>query len=109
MGDNGTLFSIADSATGSLMSVNDISGLPILEVFSDDIVVMGKHDENTLYVDTDQVGIGVSTIDSSARFEIAATTSNSTVGGVLMPRMTTADRDTISGPATGLFVQPLRG
>ena len=40
-GNSGQLFGIADSLTGSLMSVNDISGIPILEVFSDNTVVMG--------------------------------------------------------------------
>lgn len=40
-GNSGSLFSITDQLSGSLMSVNDISGLPILEVFSDNRVVMG--------------------------------------------------------------------
>jgi hypothetical protein len=31
-GTQGQLFSVVDGLTGSLMSVNDISGLPILEV-----------------------------------------------------------------------------
>ena len=34
-GSQGQLFSVVDSLSGSLMSVNDVSGLPILEVFSD--------------------------------------------------------------------------
>lgn len=34
-GSTGTLFSAVDSMTGSLMSVTDASGIPILEVFSD--------------------------------------------------------------------------
>jgi hypothetical protein len=42
-GSQGQLFSIVDTLSGSLMSVNDISGLPILEVFSDDRVVMGTY------------------------------------------------------------------
>ena len=42
-GSQGQLFSIADSLSGSLMSVNDVSGLPILEVFSSDTVVMGTY------------------------------------------------------------------
>jgi hypothetical protein len=39
------------------MSVNDISGLPILEVFSDDRVVMGSFNKNTLVVTGSRVGI----------------------------------------------------
>jgi len=42
-GSQGQLFSVVDSLTGSLMSVNDVSGLPILEVFSNDTVVMGTY------------------------------------------------------------------
>ena len=42
-GSQGQLFSVVDELSGSLMSVNDISGLPILEVFSDDRVVMGTY------------------------------------------------------------------
>jgi len=41
-GANGSLFSISDSLSGSLMSVNDVSGLPAFEVFSDNRVVVGQ-------------------------------------------------------------------
>jgi hypothetical protein len=57
-GNSGSLFSITDQLSGSLMSVNDISGLPILEVFSDDRVVMGTVNRNTLVVTGSRVGIG---------------------------------------------------
>ncbi|RDK88901.1 cell wall anchor protein [Marinirhabdus gelatinilytica] len=46
-----------------------------------------------------QVGIGTVTPDPSAAFEIS-----STDGGMLTPRMTTAQRTGISNPATGLLV-----
>lgn len=42
-GSQGELFSVTDSLTGSLFSVNDISGLPILEVFSDNTTLMGNY------------------------------------------------------------------
>jgi hypothetical protein len=60
-GNSGSLFGILDSFDGSLMSVNDISGLPILEVFSDDRVVMGTFNQNTLVVTGSNVGIGTAT------------------------------------------------
>jgi len=41
-GSSGELFSITDSLVGSLFAVNDISGLPILEVFDNDTVLMGN-------------------------------------------------------------------
>jgi hypothetical protein len=42
-GSSGELFSVTDSLIGSLFSVNDISGLPILEVFSDNTTLMGSY------------------------------------------------------------------
>jgi hypothetical protein len=42
-GRSGELFSVVDGLTGSLFSVNNISGLPIIEVFSDDTILMGDY------------------------------------------------------------------
>jgi hypothetical protein len=42
-GSSGELFSITDNLSGSLFSVNDISGLPIFEVFSDDKIIQGDY------------------------------------------------------------------
>jgi hypothetical protein len=42
-GSQGELFTITDSLSGSLFAVNDISGLPILEVFSDNTTLMGSY------------------------------------------------------------------
>jgi hypothetical protein len=61
-GSQGQLFSVTDSLSGSLMSVNDISGIPILEVFSDDKVVMGTFGANTLVVSGSKVGIGTANL-----------------------------------------------
>jgi hypothetical protein len=47
-GSQGELFSITDSLSGSLYSVNDISGLPILEVFSDNTVLIGNYQDPML-------------------------------------------------------------
>ena len=54
-GSQGQLFSIVDSLSGSLMSVNDVSGLPILEVFSDDKVVIGTYGAPGLIVSASRV------------------------------------------------------
>jgi hypothetical protein len=43
LGSSGELFSVTDSLTGSLFSVNDISGLPIVEVFSNNTILMGNY------------------------------------------------------------------
>ena len=42
-GSSGELFSVTDSLIGSLFSVNDISGLPVLEAFSDNTILMGSY------------------------------------------------------------------
>ena len=49
-GSQGQLFSVIDALSGSLMSVNDVSGLPILEVFSDDRVVLGTYGAPALVI-----------------------------------------------------------
>ena len=46
-----------------------------------------------------QVGIGTTTPDASAELDITSTTS-----GILIPRMTQAQRDAIVAPATGLLI-----
>jgi hypothetical protein len=55
---SGSLFSISDTFSGSLMSVNDVSGLPIFEVFSDDRVIAGSFNKNTLNVSGSDIGLG---------------------------------------------------
>ena len=55
-GSNGRLFTVNNTVTGSIFSVNDVAGLPIVEVFSDDKVVMGKYASDALVVS----GSGVS-------------------------------------------------
>ncbi len=49
-GSEGQLFSVTDSLTGVLLSVNDISGIPIFEVSSDDTVKMGTFGAEGLIV-----------------------------------------------------------
>lgn len=84
-GASGSLFGITDSLSGSLMSVNDISGLPILEVFSDDRVVMGSYNRNTLVVTGSRVGIdkAVPTADLDISGSVLITGSLATTGLVL--------------------------
>jgi len=51
------------------------------------------------FISTAQVGIGTTTPDASASLEISSTTA-----GVLIPRMTQVQRNTIASPATGLLI-----
>ena len=74
-GTQGSLFSVDDSLSGSLMSVNDISGLPILEVFSDDRLVVGTYNSNALVVTGSRVGIG--TNNPIAKLQVSGNISGS--------------------------------
>jgi len=58
-GAQGQLFSVIDTFSGSLMSVNDISGFPILDVKSDDTITMGTYGSNALLVSQSAVVVGV--------------------------------------------------
>ena len=64
-GSSGQLFSISDSLIGSLFSVNDISGLPVLEAFSNSTILMGDYNAPSLNT-TKKVGsvTGTTTIYS---------------------------------------------
>ena len=62
-GNAGELFTVTDSLTGSLMSVNDISGLPILEVFDDNTILMGDYQSPSLNTTTKSV------LNSSASYQ----------------------------------------
>ena len=42
-GSVGELFTITDSLTGQLFAVNNVSGLPILEVYDDNTILMGNN------------------------------------------------------------------
>jgi hypothetical protein len=78
-GAQGRLFSVTDALTGSLMSVNDITGLPILEVLDTDTVIAGSYNTNTFIVSGTRIAIG-RTIDSTAKVAISG---NTTVSGTL--------------------------
>lgn len=47
-GNAGELFTVVDSLSGSLFSVNDISGLPIIEAFDDSTILMGNYSAPSL-------------------------------------------------------------
>jgi hypothetical protein len=56
-GSQGTLFEITDNLSGSLFTVADISGVPILEVFSDDTVKLGTFGNEAIVVNGDTADI----------------------------------------------------
>lgn len=72
-GTYGVLFNVTDNKDGLLHSVNDVSGLPILQVYSWDYVQMGKWNKNTLIVNSDKVGVGLTA--PSTKLHVYATQS----------------------------------
>ena len=61
-GANGRLFGVTDEVTGTVFSVNDAAGLPIIEVESTsttDTITMGTYNSNALVVAGDSVGVGI--------------------------------------------------
>ena len=72
-GTNGTLFSVVDDLSDSLMSVNNSAGLPVLEVFADDRIVAGQYGQNDLIVINNKVGIG--TNNPVAKLQVTSSTS----------------------------------
>ena len=57
-GSNGRLFSVTDNLSGSLFSVNDIAGLPIIEAFDDNTVIMGAFNRNDFVLSGNSLGLG---------------------------------------------------
>jgi hypothetical protein len=57
-GTQGRLFSVTDVLTGTLFSVNNITGLPILEVGDSNTVIAGRFNTNAWVVSGINTGIG---------------------------------------------------
>ena len=76
VGVSGSLFSVTDQLSGSLFSVNTISGLPILEVFSDNTLVAGAFNSNALVVSGSSVGVG--TTSFTARLFVSGSSTGTT-------------------------------
>ena len=51
-GTYGRLFTVTDDLTDAVFSVNTISGLPIIEAYSDYSVRMGRYNQNDFYIST---------------------------------------------------------
>lgn len=85
-GNTGGLFEITDSKDGLLSAVSDVSGLPILAVYSDNRVVAGKWDDPGLTVINNQVFVGPTATTNASLYvsgneEISGTLNIGTIGG----------------------------
>jgi hypothetical protein len=102
VGTQGQLFSVDDNLIGVLMSVNDITGLPVLEVTSDYKITMGAFNRNALVVSGSSVGIGVQ--NSGALYRLVSSGDTLFSGGT----MTVRGAGTTSG-STAFVVQNSTG
>jgi hypothetical protein len=85
-GVSGRLFSVSDSFTGSLFSVNTIAGLPIMEAFSDNTVRIGQYGTRALFVSQSRVGIGKETaLNSQLDISGSLTITGSIIGAEPIP------------------------
>ena len=90
-GNQGQLFSITDSLEGTLFSVSDISGIPILDVNSNEIVKIGTFGNEGIIVNG-------SNVTSSGNISASGTiTANSLVGTVGTATQGTIDIHSLSG------------
>jgi hypothetical protein len=74
-GSEGQLFSITDSLSGSLFAVSDVSGLPILEVFSDDRIVAGAFNNKALVISGSHTTLKNTVISGSLNVSSSVTAS----------------------------------
>jgi len=70
-GSGGELFAINDDLSSSLMSVNTIAGLPVIEAFADSTVTLGQYGANDFIITGNNIGVG--TITPRAKLEIVTT------------------------------------
>lgn len=81
-GVNGRLFSVVDDLSDSLYSVNTIAGLPVLEVFANNVVTIGKFGTNAIYVGQDgRVGFGTTDFSYTAADQTSPTNNRLFVNG----------------------------
>lgn len=98
-GAAGRLFSVSDALTGSIFSVNDIAGLPLIEVVSTtgDTITIGPYNTNTLVVKDTRVGIGTGI--PSSKLQIVDTTS-----GSISPVLHLEETWNTTGIGTGIYL-----
>jgi hypothetical protein len=86
-GTYGRLFTVTDDLTDAVFSVNTISGLPIIEAYSDYSVKMGRYGQNDFYINPNgNIGFGTASpaykVDVTGSLRVSA---NIYVGGYIEP------------------------
>ena len=107
-GSTGRLLSVSDTLTGTIFSVNDAAGLPIIQVDSNliDVVTMGPYNSNTFVISNTAVGVGTSspneklTVAGNISATGDITVSTSARGLILVAPNSTRWRLTITNSGT---------
>jgi hypothetical protein len=94
-GDSGQLFSITDSLTGTIFSVNDISGIPSIEVDDDGTIRFAEFDGNVL--------IGTATDDGTNKLQVNGTVAATAFGGD-GSALTDVDAATLNGQNAAYYL-----
>ena len=113
-GANGQLFSISDSATGTIFSVNDISGIPLIEVTDTGITTFNSTGGFVAYGVSPAV-VAAGTVQGTATLltrpiNVVSTVSAGVTDGVLLPVATPGMRVIVMNTsAATLKVYPSSG
>ena len=116
-GSQGQLFSVTDSLSGSLFSVNDISGMPIMEVFSDDRVLLGTFNAEAIKVSGSTASVTGSLLGTASwatnviNNGVTSVSASGTVSGLVLGGgpITSTGTLTLSGTISGLTNSNLSG
>ena len=103
-GVNGRLFTVVDDLTDSLYSVNTIAGLPVLEIFANNVVQIGKFGTNAIYVGQDgRVGFGTTDFSYTAADQTSPTNNRLYVNGSI--QLLGANDAIVFGRGTGTVLR----
>jgi hypothetical protein len=81
-GSAGQLFSVTNDLTGTIFSVNDVSGIPSIEVLASGVVRLAEYSGNVL--------VGTATDNGTDKLQISGDVSATTFKGALSGNATTA-------------------
>jgi len=104
-GSQGQLFSITDSLSGSLFSVKDISGIPVMEAFSDDTVNIGTFNAEAIKVSGSFARITGSLLGTASWANNAVTSSYALTAQTLLGSVVSASYAATASSADNFTVR----